>query len=125
MDEVNNLSENAYRVLGYAYKVVDNIPLKDDIEDNLIFVGLTAMIDPPREEVFDSIQTCKKAGIKPVMITGDHKLTAQAIAKELGILSEGEECLTGLELDKLSDEDLEERIDNVSVYAKMCIRDRF
>ncbi|WP_290776198.1 calcium-translocating P-type ATPase, PMCA-type [Anaerofustis sp.] len=124
LDEVNNLSENAYRVLGYAYKVVDNIPLKDDIEDNLIFVGLTAMIDPPREEVFDSIQTCKKAGIKPVMITGDHKLTAQAIAKELGILSEGEECLTGLELDKLSDEDLEERIDNVSVYARVSPKDK-
>lgn len=124
LDEVNNLSENAYRVLGYAYKVVDNIPLKDDIEDNLIFVGLTAMIDPPREEVFDSIQTCKKSGIKPVMITGDHKLTAQAIAKELGILSEGEECLTGLELDKLSDEDLEERIDNVSVYARVSPKDK-
>ncbi|RGD75594.1 calcium-translocating P-type ATPase, PMCA-type [Anaerofustis stercorihominis] len=123
-NQVNELSSKAYRVLAYAYKVVDNMPGEDEIENDLIFVGLTAMIDPPREEVLDSINECKKAGIKTVMITGDHKLTAEAIAKDLGILSEGEECITGLELEKLTDEELSDRIGNISVYARVSPKDK-
>ncbi len=124
LSQVDKLSMEAYRVMGYAYKVLDNLTDKENIEDNLIFVGLTAMIDPPREEVFESIETCKKAGIKPVMITGDHKLTAEAIAKKLGILKKGEECISGLELESLSDKALEKRINNISVYARVTPKDK-
>ncbi|MCO8194151.1 MULTISPECIES: calcium-translocating P-type ATPase, PMCA-type [Anaerofustis] len=124
LSQVDKLSMEAYRVMGYAYKVLDNLPDKENVEDNLIFVGLTAMIDPPREEVFESIETCKKAGIKPVMITGDHKLTAEAIAKKLGILKNDEECISGLELEHLSDKALEKRINNISVYARVTPKDK-
>lgn len=124
LSQVDKLSMESYRVMGYAYKVLDNLPDKDNIENNLIFVGLTAMIDPPREEVFESIETCKKAGIKPVMITGDHKLTAEAIAKKLGILKDGEECISGLELENLSDKALEKKVNNISVYARVTPKDK-
>lgn len=124
LSQVDKLSMEAYRVMGYAYKVLDNLPDKENVEDNLIFVGLTAMIDSPREEVFESIETCKKAGIKPVMITGDYKLTAEAIAKKLGILKNDEECISGLELERLSDKALEKRINNISVYARVTPKDK-
>jgi len=122
--KVDELSSSAYRVLGFAYKVLDNAPNKDNIEQDLIFVGLSAMIDPPREEVVESIITCKKAGIKTVMITGDHKLTAEAIARDLGILSKGDECLTGMELESLSDDELADKIENISVYARVSPKDK-
>lgn len=124
LSQVDKLSMEAYRVMGYAYKVLDNLPDKENVENNLIFVGLTAMIDPPREEVFESIETCKKAGIKPVMITGDHKLTAEAIAKKLGILRNGEECISGLELENLSEKALEKKVNNISVYARVTPKDK-
>ena len=124
LSQVDKLSMEAYRVMGYAYKVLDNLPDKENVENNLIFVGLTAMIDPPREEVFESIEICKKAGIKPVMITGDHKLTAEAIAKKLGILRNGEECISGLELENLSEKALEKKVNNISVYARVTPKDK-
>jgi len=120
--ENENMAQNALRVLAFGYKEFDHKPSKDElvnIESNLIFVGLVGMIDPPREEVKSAVEKCKTAGIKPVMITGDHKITAIAIAKKLGILNNEEEALTGLELEKMSDEDLIKNIRNYSVYARV------
>lgn len=111
------LGKKALRVLAYAMKeegFEDN-----ELETNLIFVGLTGMIDPPRPEVTDAVATCKKAGMKAIMITGDHAVTAEAIATQIGILSEGDMVLTGAELDKLSDEEFEKIIDKVRVYARV------
>ncbi|MFZ7130799.1 MAG: calcium-translocating P-type ATPase, SERCA-type [Eubacteriales bacterium] len=123
IEEINNtLSNHAYRVLGYAYREMDELPEKlthEDIENDLIFVGLTGMMDPPREEVKDSIQKCLDAGIKPVMITGDHKNTAMAIAKGLNILHNENEALSGIELDGLSQEALINSVENYSVYARV------
>ena len=111
-----DMANNALRVLGVAYKDTDerNSPQKD-----LIFVGLIGMIDPPRDGVKEAVETCKKAGIKTVMITGDHIATAKAIAKELGILLPGEEAITGAELDKIPDSKLEKTIQNYSVFARV------
>ena len=117
------MADDSLRVLGVAYIDIDLIPNKitsDNLEKNLIFVGLIGMIDPPREGVKESIEECKNAGIKTVMITGDHKLTATAIAKKLGILEREEEAITGLELDKISEEDLRKNIRNYSVYARVA-----
>lgn len=123
IDEANDkLSNNAYRVLGYAYKDIEEISEnvdQNEIENDLIFVGLTGMIDPPREEVKDSIQKCLEAGIKPVMITGDHKNTAMAIAKELNILKNVNEAISGVELDKISQEELTRDVKNYSIYARV------
>lgn len=116
------MSSDALRVLGVAVKEIDSIPEKldaEEIENGLKLIGLVGMIDPPRPEVKESVRICKKAGIKPVMITGDHIVTACAIAKELGILSEGDKAITGAELDKMSDEDLTEEVKNISVYARV------
>ncbi|MFA5272116.1 MAG: calcium-translocating P-type ATPase, SERCA-type [Candidatus Omnitrophota bacterium] len=120
--EVNNhLSDSAMRVLAVAYRVVDkNEKFEAEIiENKLIFVGLVAMIDPPREEVKYAMQECKTAGIKTVMITGDHKNTAVAIAKELGFFTEGSIALTGEELDKLSEDEFSGKIRNIPVYARV------
>lgn len=116
------MAKNALRVLGMAYKVLEHEPSKEELailESNLTFIGMIGMIDPPREEVKDAVSKCKTAGIKAVMITGDHKITAIAIARELGILKKEEEALTGLELDKISDEDLIRNIRKYSVYARV------
>ena len=113
------LTSQAMRVLAVAYKVLDNAPSKYDaetIENNLTFLGLIGMIDPPREEVKEAIKKCNTAGIRTVMITGDHKNTAIAIARQLGFLKE---ALSGEELDQLSDSELYNRIENVSVYARV------
>lgn len=113
----------ALRVLGCAYKELDHIPSDEElenIENNLIFIGMVGMIDPPREEAKKAVDKCKKAGIKTVMITGDHKITASAIAKKLGILENEEEVLTGIELEEMSDEELEKNIRNYSVYARVA-----
>ena len=116
------MAREALRVLAFAYKEIDDMPSKAEmktIESNLTFVGMVGMIDPPREEAKKAVEKCKKAGIKTVMITGDHKVTAIAIAKKLGILNEESEALTGTELDKISDEELTKNIRKYSVYARV------
>lgn len=121
--EVNeNMASSALRILGLAYKDIDQIPNKinsESVENDLIFAGMSGMIDPPREEVKVSVAECKSAGIKPVMITGDYKITAIAIAKELGILEEDSEAIEGSEIGKLSDSQLAETVDKYSVYARV------
>jgi len=124
IDEINeSLAKNALRVLGFAYKEIDHIPTNEemkDIESHLTYVGMVGMIDPPREEAKLAVEKCKTAGIKTVMITGDHKITATAIAKQLGILEDESEAITGAELEKMSDEDLIKNIRNYSVYARVA-----
>ncbi|MGX6961633.1 cation-translocating P-type ATPase [Vagococcus xieshaowenii] len=115
-----SFAKRALRVLAFAYKDLDSqegITLDD--ESDLIFVGLLAMIDPPREEVYDAIREAKQAGIKTVMITGDHKTTAVAIAKDIGIFNEGDMALTGTELDLLTNEELANYLEKISVYARV------
>ena len=121
INEVNALmAGDALRVLGFAYKELDHKPAQEELENNLIFVGMYGMIDPPREEAKVAVEKCKTAGIKTVMITGDHKATATAIAKQLGILENEDEAITGTELDKISDEDLKKNIRKYSVYARVA-----
>ncbi len=118
-----SMAENALRVLAVAMDEVGAVPAKvssETVERDLVFVGLLGMIDPPREEVKVAVATCRAAGIKPVMITGDHKITAVAIATQLGIISEGEEAITGAELEKMSDEELLEACERISVYARVA-----
>jgi len=122
LQDNEQLAGNALRVLAMAYKKLPKYSenLSDaEIEKNLVFVGLEGMIDPPREEVIEANNLCKKAGIITVMITGDHKLTATAIAKEVGIYEEGEQSLTGVELDKISDEEFEQQVEKIAVYARV------
>ena len=116
------MAQKALRVLGVAYKYLENLPAKLDqevIENNMTFVGLIGMIDPPRPGVKEAINTCRKAGIKTVMITGDHIATAKSIAKELNILKNGEKAITGQELDQMTDETLKDEIKNASVFARV------
>ena len=120
--ENEKMAQNALRVLGCAYKEIDHIPTKEEmktIENDLIFIGMVGMIDPPREEAKLAVEKCKTAGIKTVMITGDHKITATAIAKKLGILENDDEAITGLELEQMSDEELEKNVRHYSVYARV------
>lgn len=114
-------SQKALRVLAYAYKPVsdDKTELTLTDENDLILIGLSAMIDPPREAVYDSIAEAKKAGIKTIMITGDHKTTAQAIAKDIGLMNEEDMALTGQELDALTEDELRENLEKISVYARV------
>ena len=118
-DTNEKMAKDALRVLAFAYKELDHKPTQDELENNLTFVGLYGMIDPPREEAKKAVDKCKTAGIKTVMITGDHKITATAIAKKLGILENESEAITGAELDKISDYELEKNIRNYSVYARV------
>lgn len=111
-------SENGLRVLSFAYKESDE-PLSVDTEYNFIFLGLISMVDPPRPESVEAVADAKKAGIRPVMITGDHKITAVAIAKRIGIFEDGNIALTGAELDALTDAELDDRITKISVYARV------
>ena len=113
------MAKDALRVLAFGYKELDYKPTKDEMEKDLTYVGMYGMIDPPREEAKLAVEKCKTAGIKTVMITGDHKITATAIAKRLGILEDENEAITGAELDKILDEDLEKNIRNYSVYARV------
>ena len=122
-DEINNrMASNALRVLAIAYKEIDHIPAKlspEELESGLTFVGIVGMIDPPRPEAQDAVAVCRKAGIIPVMITGDHVATASAIAKEIGILQEGGIAITGAELDAMDDEEFDGRVRDIAVYARV------
>ncbi|MGI5848618.1 MAG: calcium-translocating P-type ATPase, PMCA-type [Christensenellales bacterium] len=114
-------ANKALRVLAAAYKPLKTLPESlEGIENDLIFLGLAGMMDPPREEAKEAIRICKNAGIKPVMITGDHKTTAIAVAKELGILEEGARALTGKELDAIDEDGFAHDVDNISVYARVA-----
>ena len=116
------MSGNALRVIAVAYKEIDDIPSEissEDMEKDLIFMGLLGMIDPPRQEAKDAVAVCRKAGIKPIMITGDHVVTASAIATELGILEYGDMAITGAQLDEMSDKELGEIVEKISVYARV------
>ena len=124
LDEYKKINENfsnrALRVLAFAYKnVADEFEPSLDDENNLILIGLMAMIDPPREEVFDAVKEAKSSGIKTIMITGDHKTTAAAIAREIGIMEKDDLALTGQELDSLTDEELDNKLEKISVYARV------
>lgn len=114
----NHFSENGLRVLAFAYKESDE-ELTTDSEKDLTFIGLVSEMDPPREESVAAVARAKEAGIRTVMITGDHKVTAVAIAKKIGIFTDGDLALTGLELDALSDEELDQQIERVAVYARV------
>ncbi len=113
------MSDNALRVLGVAYKDTSSVIAPEEMEKDLTIIGLVGMIDPPRLEVKDSITEAKRAGIRPIMITGDHKNTAVAIAKELGIAESIEQSLTGAEIDNISDEDFAANINNYRVFARV------
>ena len=121
--EINEqMSSSALRVLAIAYKEIDQVPdelSSEQIENGLTFMGLVGMIDPPRPEAKEAVKVCREAGIKPVMITGDHVVTASAIARELGILLDGDLAITGAELDKMSDEELDKKVEQISVYARV------
>lgn len=112
-------SKKALRVIGFAYKVDDNLS-----EENLIFLGFVGMIDPPRKEIKDAVKKCKKAGMRPIMITGDYKITALAIAKEIGLADSEEQILSGQDMEKMSDSQLQEKIDNISVFARVSPQDK-
>ena len=119
LNVVNDMANQTLRVMGFAYRKVPEDTLAEDAEKEMIFAGLMGMRDPPREEVKTAIATCTSAGIRTVMITGDHKTTAFAIAKELGIFREGDLILTGVELDALDNKEFEEIVEKVSVYARV------
>ena len=130
MDKNNKMADKALRVIAVAYKDTNSIEeiekhkislqsSSNTIENNLIFVGLIGMIDPPRKGVKEAVEKCRQAGIKTVMITGDHIATAKAIAKELGILEKNEEAITGQELDKMKEVELEKKIKQYSVFARV------
>ncbi len=113
-------SENGMRVLAFAKKILSSdAPIGLDDECDYIYIGLSAMTDPPREESKAAVADCISAGIKPIMITGDHKLTAVAIAKEIGIFKDGDKCLDGTELDNITDEELSAQLEQISVYARV------
>ena len=122
LDINEKLASEALRLLGMAYKKLPS-GLKEfreeNIEKGMVFVGLEGMIDPPREEAIEANKRCEQAGIKTVMITGDHKLTAIAVAKEIGMMKEDSTVLTGVELDQMSDEEFQEKVENVAVYARV------
>ena len=116
------MSKNALRVLAIGYKEISTVPSSptpEELENGLTFLGLVGMIDPPRPEAKAAVATCRKAGIRPVMITGDHVVTASAIAKELGILLDGDRAATGPELDAMTDTELDACVENISVYARV------
>lgn len=121
LEKNGKMAKNALRVLGFAQKTYSNGAPKniDEAEENMVFLGLVGMMDPPRKEVYEAIKTCKKAGITTIMITGDHRDTAYAIAKELAIASSEREVITGAEIDKLTDEKFLEAVDKFRVYARV------
>ncbi len=115
-------SAQGMRVIAYAYRVLDTFPdnrVADELENDLILTGLAGMIDPPREDVREAIHQCRTAGIKPVMITGDHPETAKAIARDIGMLEEGDWVVTGSDLKKMGEQGLSERVEHIAVYARV------
>ncbi len=120
LENAHKMGENALRVLGFSEKSFESEDkASESIEQSMVFLGLMGMFDPPRPEVRDAILLSEQAGIKPVMITGDHKLTAVAVARELGILKDGG-VITGSELERLSDEELEQKVESINVYARIA-----
>lgn len=119
LDAADEMAKSGARTLAFAYKACPDEKISSDDENNLEFLGLVAMMDPPREEAKQAVEECKSAGIMPVMITGDHISTASAIAREVGILSGGKRAVEGRELDKLSDAELKDFVRDVSVYARV------
>lgn len=123
LDDIMNIhrefSSKGLRVLGFGFKYMDKNTLSQADEKDLVFSGLMAMMDPPREEAHEAIKVAKSAGIRTVMITGDHKITASAIASELGILEKGDRILEGKNLEKMTDEELKKEVQNISVYARV------
>ena len=120
--QTEQMSADALRVLAVGYKYLDELPgtvTSETLENGLTFAGLVAMIDPPRPEARDAVAVCRRAGIKPVMITGDHVVTASAIARDLGILADGDRAITGAELDAMSDDDLDAQVEHIAVYARV------
>jgi len=118
----NKMSEDALRVLAIGYKYIDEVPAvltSEELENGLTLMGLVGMIDPPRPEAKDAVAICRRAGIKPVMITGDHVVTASAIARELGILTDGDKAITGAQLDAMTDEELDAEVEHIAVYARV------
>ena len=122
LEENAGMADEALRVLAFAFKDVSTNDVSDikRIENDLTLIGLCGMIDPPRDEAKMAVDDCKNAGIKPVMITGDHAATAKAIAMQLGILDMGDQVLTGEELNTMSDEALDDACEHVSVYARVA-----
>ncbi len=122
-DKINRvateMASKGLRVLGYAYKVVENVPGDEDAENELIFIGLTGLLDPPRPEVPEAIKKAIEAGIRVVMVTGDHAVTARAIAEMIGLPIEGKKVVTGRELEKMSDEELYEIVEDVAIFARV------
>lgn len=121
-DMNDRMSADALRVLAVGYKEIDSLPAElspDEMENGLTFMGLVGMIDPPREEAKEAVALCLKAGIKPVMITGDHVVTASAIARELGIMTDKDRAVTGTELDAMTDEELDRQVEEIAVYARV------
>lgn len=124
-DAIENMSKRALRVLALGVKVFDKMPEIDaELEQNVEFLGLVGMIDPPRPEVLEAIKVAKRAGVRTIMITGDNIITATAIATELGIISEGQRAVSSDELDGMSDEELKARIEEFSVYARVAPKDK-
>ena len=120
--QTEQMSADALRVLAVGYKYLDELPgtvTSETLENGLTFAGLVAMIDPPRPEARDAVAVCRRAGIKPVMITGDHVVTASAIARDLGILADGDRAITGAELDAMSDDELDAQVEHIAVYARV------
>jgi len=118
----HRMAQSALRVLAVAYKDIDVVPSEmspETVENGLIFVGLLGMIDPPRPEVVEAVKKCRTAGIRPVMITGDHKVTAVAIATEIGIYREGDKAITGTDLEEMSQDTLNSTVQDYSVYARV------
>ncbi len=116
------MAESALRVLAAAYRNIDRVPdniCSETLENDLVFIGMAGIIDPPRKEVKISVEKCRTAGIKPVMITGDHLVTASAIARSLDIMRDDEMAITGTQLDKITDKDLSNEVDRISVYARV------
>lgn len=121
--ENDRMASNGLRVLGFAYKPLAEIPSQgsdETSEQELVWLGLVGMLDAPRPEVRAAVKECREAGIRPIMITGDHQLTARAIATDLGIAQPGDRALTGQELQRMSDQDLEQNVDLVSIYARVA-----
>ncbi len=121
------MSRQALRVLTIAYREMEQLPAQitiETIEKDLIFMGLVGMIDPPRPEARDAVTVCRQAGIRPVMITGDHVVTASAIAKDLGILQEGDQAITGQQLQQMNDSQLDREVRNIAVYARVSPEDK-